>query len=235
MQEAGRNLAIPFEIYRNDGIVIACAAIVVRRDLSAVAGVVEEVLCAGFGHEPVEGGNDVVAVWKERPARVGIPIITHDHLRAGIGRVALIRKELFHVFDILVATLQLVLAADVVDADKKGLFTPSVRIHAHPRIAHGRRRAHTSVVVVAIVRPASFLVVAVAGRASVVVVSIVGAAPVIVVAVVWRPSFLIVAVVPPARFLVVAIVPSVSFIIVAVVAVVSHAIQMRGADFGDVH
>ena len=118
MEDAGGDLAFLFVVDGYDCAVEARDAVAVCvGDLPAVAGVVQEVAGAGFGDEPLHCCQDVDAGWEELVARVGVLVVAHNDLGFWIRWVALGCDELVDVLYVLVATLESVAGADIVDAD----------------------------------------------------------------------------------------------------------------------
>ena len=123
VEDAGWDLAFLFVVDGDDCAVEARdARAVCVGHLAAVAGVVQEVAGAWFGHEPLHRCQDVDAGWVEFVAGVGVLIVSHDELGLRVGWVALGREELVDVLHILVTARERVAGAHVVDADEERLL-----------------------------------------------------------------------------------------------------------------
>ena len=102
----------------HDRVVVARRSIPVRiPDLPAVPGVVQEAAGVGLADEPLHGREHVATCGVEG----SLARVREDYHAGGILWVASRDEEAGHVFDVLLAALEFILTASVVDADQEGL------------------------------------------------------------------------------------------------------------------
>lgn len=71
VQSVAADLARPLVVHRDNGVVETRITIAIRvLDLPTMTRVVEETAGVWFGDQPVHGGKDIFAVWKEWAARI---------------------------------------------------------------------------------------------------------------------------------------------------------------------